>query len=69
MKDAVQKRRFRIGQSIEYKYLLRTRSVAPGQYRIVGFRPSEGDEPLYRIKSDLEHYERIAREDELKSIV
>lgn len=61
----MQQRRFRIGQSIEFKYSLRTRSAAPGQYRIAGYHPSEDDELRYRIKSDLEQHERIAREDEL----
>jgi hypothetical protein len=64
----MQQHRFRIGQSIEFKYSLRTRSAAPGRYRIVGYQPSEDGEARYRIKSDLEQYERIAREDELNRI-
>jgi hypothetical protein len=45
------------------------RSAAPGQYKIVGFQPNEGgEEPRYRIKSDLEQHERIARESELSQI-
>jgi hypothetical protein len=58
--------RYRIGQAIGYRSFHRMRNAAPGEYRIVGYRPTEGDEALYRIKSDLERHERIARESELE---
>lgn len=44
------------------------RSAAPGQYEIVGYQPDEDGEPRYRIKSELEQHERIARESELSQI-
>lgn len=56
---------FTIGQSIRFRYHERMRSSAPGQYKIVGYQPDEDGEPRYRIKSDLENHERIARETEL----
>lgn len=60
---------FRISQSVRFRYHERMRSAAPGQYKIVGFQPNEGgEEPRYRIKSDLEQHERIARESELSQI-
>ncbi len=57
--------KYRIGLTINYKSYQRARAAAPGQYQIVGHRPPEDGEPSYRIKSDLERHDRIARESEL----
>jgi hypothetical protein len=57
--------KFKIGQTISYRGVQRTRAAAPGQYRIVGHRPDQDGEPSYRIKSELERHDRIARESEL----
>ncbi len=35
------------------------------QLQVIGLRPDHDGEPSYRIKSDLERHERIARESEL----
>lgn len=56
--------KFRVGQTINFKSFQRT-SAAPGRYQIVGLRPEQDGEPSYRIKSDLERHDRIARESEL----
>jgi hypothetical protein len=57
--------KFKIGETLTYRSSLRDRSAAPGHYRIIDYRPSEDGEPLYRIKSELERHDRIARESEL----
>lgn len=59
------KPRFRVGQSIRYRSASRGLAAAGGRYSVVGLRPAEGGELLYRIKSDEERHERIARESEL----
>jgi hypothetical protein len=58
--------RYKIGEKITFRSSMRGGSASPGQYRVVGHRPPEGGEPSYRIKSDLERHDRIARESELK---
>jgi hypothetical protein len=60
--------KFEIGETIKFRSLSRALSASPGQYRVVGYRPSEDGEHTYRIKSDLERHERIARESEMKEI-
>ena len=57
--------KFEIGQTINFRSDRGARAAAPGRYEIVGMRPNEGGEPSYRIKSELERHERIARESEL----
>lgn len=59
------KPRFRVGQSIRYRSSSRGLAAASGRYCVVGLRPAEEGELLYRIKSDEERHERIARESEL----
>jgi len=60
--------RFKIGETISFQSSLRNRSAAIGNYQVIGLRPSDEGEPSYRIKSELERHERIARESELKWI-
>jgi hypothetical protein len=64
--DTMAEYRFKIGETIAFQSSLRNRSAAAGHYQVIGLRPSDGDEPSYRIKSELERHERIARESELK---
>jgi hypothetical protein len=56
--------RYEIGKTIRFQNSSRGVSASPGEYKIIGYRPSD-DEPIYRIKSDLERHERIARQSEL----
>jgi hypothetical protein len=60
--------KFQIGQTIIFRSYRGARVAAPGRYEVVGFRPDENGEPSYRIKSELERHERIAREGELNWI-
>jgi hypothetical protein len=57
--------KFKIGQTISFRRTEAPRSAAPGLYQVIGHRPDYDGEPSYRIKSDLERHERIARESEL----
>jgi hypothetical protein len=58
--------RFKVGQTIVLQNSLKNRSAAAGSYQVIGYRPEDDGEPSYRIKSELERHERIARESELK---
>ena len=60
--------KFKIGQKIGLANFLKSGSVAPGEYQVVGYRPDQDGEPSYRIKSSLERHDRIVRESELKGI-
>jgi hypothetical protein len=60
--------KYKIGETISFTSSMKGRSAPPGKYRVVGYRPPEDGEPSYRIKSDLERHDRIARESELKWI-
>jgi hypothetical protein len=57
--------KFKIGQTISFRRTEGPRSAAPGQYQVIGLRPDQDGEPSYRIKSELERHERLARESEL----
>ena len=61
---AGQTHKFRIGQTVD---LLpsRSRSAAGGHYEIIGLRPTDGENPQYRIKSRSETHERIVSENDL----
>jgi hypothetical protein len=67
-KEVMSPYQFKISQAVRFRYHERMRSAAPGHYKIVGYQPNDGEEPRYRIKSDLEQYERIARESELSQV-
>jgi hypothetical protein len=58
--------KYKIGEKVIFRSSMRGRSASPGQYRVVGHRPPEDGEPSYRIKSDLERHDRIARESEMQ---
>lgn len=57
--------KYKVGQTINFRSATGGRAAPAGQYRILGYRPSEGGEPSYRIKSETERHDRIARESEM----
>ncbi len=61
----IEEHKYKVGQTINFRSAMKGRFAPPGEYRVVGHRPPENGELLYRIKSDLERHERIARESEL----
>jgi len=59
--------RFKLGQSVMIAVKGAGTIGASGNYRIVKQLPPEGGDNLYRIKGDLEAYERVVAESRLKS--
>ncbi len=57
--------KYKIGEAINFRSSTKGRFAPPGEYRVIAHRPPENGEPLYRIKSELERHDRIARESEL----
>ena len=53
--------RFAVGQSVSVAYSKHTRR-AEGAYRIIGAMPNSGGATQYRVKGDLEKFERIVDE-------
>lgn len=59
--------KFKIGQMVEFQPLRSGLPASSRDYKIVRLQPLEAGDPLYRIKSSNEAFERIAKETELKS--
>ncbi len=57
--------KFKIGDELRFHSRIRLSAPPNAVFRVVGYRPPEDGEPSYRIKSELENHERIARESEL----
>jgi hypothetical protein len=57
--------KYKIGQLVDFSPARGGMPVSGLQYEIVRTLPSEGGEPLYRVKSRGEIFERVARESEL----
>ena len=57
-----------VGDSVHYSSSTKTDYRAPGIYRIVRLRPSEGSDCQYWVRSALEDFDRIASESELAVI-
>ena len=57
--------KYTIGQTVQYTAGAFGRSKTSGSFQVVKLLPSEGDEFLYRIKSEGEPYERVAKESQL----
>jgi len=57
--------KYKVGQLVSYSPAKGGMPVSALQYEIVRRLPAEGGEPLYRVKSRGEVFERVARESEL----
>ena len=57
--------KFQVGQTVYYSAPTFGRAPAPGNFTVVKLLPSEGDEQQYRIKSNGEAFERVAKESQL----
>jgi hypothetical protein len=57
--------RFQVGQSVGLIPRV-IRQAAKGNYEIVRLMPENEDDPMYRIKSSAERYERVVPESELE---
>lgn len=56
-------RQFSVGEVVTWIPDLLLRSETHGDYRIVGSLPDRDGDHIYRIKSPLEEYERVVKED------
>jgi hypothetical protein len=57
--------KFEVGQVVYYNAPTFGRAPAPGNFTVVKLLPSDGDEHQYRIKSNGEAFERVAKESQL----
>jgi hypothetical protein len=57
--------KFQVGQSVDLIPRV-IRQAAKGSYEIIRLMPGNEDEPVYRIKSAAERYERVVPESELE---
>ena len=60
--------KFAVGETIRFRAAGPARYASSGHYVIVGLRPSDGGDPVYRIKRDLDRHEVIARESDMRSL-
>jgi hypothetical protein len=60
--------RFSVGRMVRLSQAARLRNAAPGSYEVLAQLPERDGEFQYRLKSDRESYQRIAKEDELEPI-
>jgi hypothetical protein len=56
-------RQFSVGEVVTWIPDLLLRSETQGDYRVMGCMPDRDGEHIYRIKSPLEEYERVVKED------
>lgn len=57
--------RFRIGQRVSYTPGKLSMSSSSSEFKVIRQLPSEAGECMYRIKSEREPFERVARESEI----
>jgi hypothetical protein len=58
-------RQFSVGEVVTWIPEILLRSETHGDYRIVASMPDRDGDHMYRIKSPLEEYERVVKEDRL----
>jgi hypothetical protein len=59
--------KFKVGQLVEFKPGRTAMPASSREYKIVRLLPADGEDPLYRIKSVGEPFDRVAKEHELSS--
>ena len=57
--------KYQVGEAVFYTSPTFGRAAASGSYTVVKLLPSEGDDYQYRIKSNGEAFERVAKESQL----
>jgi hypothetical protein len=60
--------KFQVGEMVYYTSPTFGRAAATGSYTVVKLLPSEGDDYQYRIKSNGEAFERVAKESQLDKV-
>jgi hypothetical protein len=61
------KHKFKVGQNVYFQSGKIGMPAPSSRYKIVRQLPHEGGERTYRIKTDSERFERVARESEITS--
>ena len=61
----VRAHKYHVGETVYYTSPTFGRAAATGSYTVVKLLPSEGDDYQYRIKSNGEAFERVAKESQL----
>ena len=56
-------RQFNVGEVVTCVSDMFLRHAAPGDYKIIAAMPDRDGDHIYRIKSPLEEYERVVKED------
>ena len=56
-------RQFSVGQVVTWTSDMSLRHAASGDYKIIAAMPDRDGDHFYRIKSPLEEYERVVKED------
>ena len=56
-------RQFNVGEMVSWIPDMLLRYEAPGDYRVIAAMPDRDGDHMYRIKSPLEEYERVVKED------
>jgi hypothetical protein len=59
--------RFAVGRMVRFSTLRPRRNAAKGDYEVMAQLPAQDGEFQYRIQSNYESHQRVAREDELKA--
>ncbi len=62
---ALKEHKFRIGQTVHFTSRPIGHMAANGIYQVVKLLPSDGEDYQYRIKSNEEAFERVAKESQL----
>jgi hypothetical protein len=60
--------KYQVGEMVYYTSPTFGRAAATGSYTVVKLLPSEGDDYQYRIKSNGEAFERVAKESQLDKV-
>jgi len=57
--------KFKVGEAVAFHPARLAMPASPHEYKIVRLLPAEGGDPLYRIRSAAEPFDRVAKEREL----
>lgn len=60
------KHKFEIGENVYFTASNVARPAASGVYEVIRLLPTDGDDCQYRIKSNSEAFERVAKESQLQ---
>lgn len=62
------KHKFIVGDTVYFTASNVSRPAASGAYEVIRLLPTDGDDCQYRIKSQIEAFERVAKESQLHTV-